>query len=674
MKRFSLLAAMLLAAISSADGPTDNKPESVRPIPPPGLPVDPKTKMDLIAAADRLDADLKALIASPRDGGRSARFAPDVLIFSKAVRVALVNNEIYAQNELGVARELLAMGRRRLEELAAGTPRWNTQTGLVVRGFVSEIDGSVQPYGLVVPATHRADSAQKSRLDIWLHGRGEKLTELAFLDQRRKQPGEFTPPGAIVLHPYGRYCNAFRFAGETDVFEALADVKKRYRIDDDRIVMRGFSMGGAGCWQFATHHSGLWAAAAPGAGFSETADFLKVFQNEKIQPTWYEQKLWNLYDSTTYARNILNVPTVAYSGELDRQKQAADQMAAALWKEGMTLTHIIGPRTAHRYEPKSKDEVNRRIDRLAERGRVQSLRRIDLVTYTLKYNRVRWFVVDGLDRHWEKANVIANVYDGLFNILVQGISAFSLHFESGEFTPTIHTEFKVNSQRVEPLRFDRIEWNRRSDGSFDLSFEKKDGVWRLAPSPPSGKVKRHGLQGPIDDAFMGPFAFVRPTGKPRSEVVGKWVEREMNRAIDQWRRQFRGEPIVVDDVKVTDKLIAERSLVLWGDPQSNSVFGRIAKELPLAWDDKGVKIGQAAGGPTSVPIMIYPNPLNGDRYVVLNSSFTFREYDYLSNARQTPKLPDWAVIDASTPMTSRAPGKIVDAGFFDEKWEWKARN
>jgi hypothetical protein len=69
--------------------------------------------------------------------------------------------------------------------------------------------------------------------------------------------------------------------------------------------------------------------------------------------------------------------------------------------------------------------------------------------------------------------------------------------------------------------------------------------------------------------------------------------------------------------------------------------------------------------------LIYPNPLNPERYIVLNSGFTYREYDYLNNARQTPKLPDWAVIDLREPASSRYPGKIVAAGFFDENWELK---
>ena len=54
-----------------------------------------------------------------------------------------------------------------------------------------------------------------------------------------------------MLHPYGRYCNANKFAGEVDTLRGLEHVKKHYPIDEDRIVARGFSMGGAACWQFA---------------------------------------------------------------------------------------------------------------------------------------------------------------------------------------------------------------------------------------------------------------------------------------------------------------------------------------------------------------------------------------------------------------------------------------
>jgi hypothetical protein len=55
--------------------------------------------------------------------------------------------------------------------------------------------------------------------------------------------------------------------------------------------------------------------------------------------------------------------------------------------------------------------------------------------------------------------------------------------------------------------------------------------------------------------------------------------------------------------------------------------------------------------------------------VVINSGFAYREYDYLNNARQSPKLPDDAVIDVDLPRTTQSPGGVTAAGFFGEKWE-----
>ena len=101
-------------------------------------------------------------------------------------------------------------------------------------------------------------------------------------------------------------------------------------------MIRGFSMGGAACWQFAVHYPDAVVRRRPGGRVrARRAEFLNVFQREKVQPTEYEKKLWHWYDCTDYAVNLFNLPTVAYSGEIDRQKQAADVMARALKAEGI---------------------------------------------------------------------------------------------------------------------------------------------------------------------------------------------------------------------------------------------------------------------------------------------------------------------------------------------------
>ena len=150
----------------------------------------------------------------------------------------------------------------------------------------------------------------------------------------------------------------------------------------------------------------------------------------------------------------------------------------------------------------------------------------------------------------------------------------------------------------------------------------------------------------------------------------KWAGAEMKHALDHWRKQFRGEARVKDDKDVSDADIAAHNLILWGDPSSNQILAKIADKLPVKWDKDSVQVGDMkyeAGH--HVPVLIYPNPLNPKKYVVLNSGFTFREYDYLSNARQVPKLPDYAILDITKPVTSQAPGAIAAAGFFGEHWE-----
>jgi hypothetical protein len=152
--------------------------------------------------------------------------------------------------------------------------------------------------------------------------------------------------------------------------------------------------------------------------------------------------------------------------------------------------------------------------------------------------------------------------------------------------------------------------------------------------------------------------------------TAEWAEKEMKHAVAHWRSQFRGDAPVKADTDIKDEDIANSNLILWGDPMSNSVLAKIADKLPIKWTDKGVTVGKDTyEHGTHVPVLIYPNPLNPSKYVVINSGFTFREYDYLNNARQVSKLPDYAVIDITTPPNSRYPGNVVRAGFFGEKWE-----
>ena len=665
--RFRLLwlvvAFTLVIVVSTGAQQTAQNP--VRQIPPPGVEVPAADRAELEAGIAALGKEIDVLREALKNKAALLDLLPDVQIFHNATRYALQHNEFFKPEEIAVAKRHLKQGLERAAALHEGKAPWTTQIGLVVRGYVSEIDGSVQPYGLVVPETYQPKSAHQFRLDVWFHGRNENLSEVNFLAERQRNAGQFTPPNTIVLHPYGRYNCANKFAGEVDLFEALAAVRKHYPIDENRISVRGFSMGGAATWHIAAHHAGLWASAAPGAGFAETAEYVKAKLDEV---PWYEQKLWHWYNATDYAANLFNCPTVAYSGELDRQIQAAQVMARELKTEGIELTHIIGPKTEHKYHPDAISEISRRIDSIAAAGRNPVPRRVKFTTWTLRYNRMAWVTVDALGEHWQRARVEAEIREQApIQVTTENVTALTLEMQPGQCP--------LDNSRRPTVVIDKQEIPASpvmSDRSWTSRFRKVGGKWSLVEKEEDGLKKVHGLQGPIDDAFMSSFVFVRPTGKALNDKVSAWASAELDRAIVQWRKHFRGEARVKTDAEITEADIAGSNLVLWGDPASNAVLAKLIDRLPIGWNAQTVKVGeQTFAAAIHVPVLIFPNPLNPKRYVVINSGFTYREAHHLTNAQQTPKLPDWAIVDLSVPASAYAPGRIAAAGFFGERWELK---
>ena len=661
----SLLVLSILSLVAPAAGAAE-PPPIARVIPPPGIELEAGQRQALQTAVDRLAARLNDAREKLKEE-RLAALLPDVEILLKGARFALANGEFYSPAEVKAALEQLQLGGERLDELLAGKPSWTAAKKLVVRGYRSQIDDSVQPYGLVIP--ERLDLSKPCPLYVWLHGRGDKLTEVAFISQRMRSAGDMTPDDAIVLHPYGRYCNAFKFAGETDVFEAILAVEQQYQIDLDRMVLAGFSMGGAGAWHLGAHYAHWWAAVSPGAGFAETRRYQNLAP-DKLPPS-YEQTLWGLYDAPDYVRMLFNVPVVAYSGELDKQIQAARVMEEAYRAEGRELTHLIGPGMGHKYHPDTLAELRKRLKESVAADRDQYPQEITLQTRTLRYPRYAWLEILGLERHWQDSRVEAKAHDEQrISLTTKNVTALRLtapwwgDVRRSSAGPPAETKIEIDGQSL-ALKTPRF-------AGAALAFELRGGKWRsVARYPETDELrKRPGLQGPIDDVFFGPFLVVAPSKPSAHPQVEAWVQSELAHFVDRWRRLFRGDVRIKRDDELSEEDLKNYHIVAWGDPASNALLAKAAKKLPLAWDEDSLALaGQSYDAARHVPAMIYPNPLNPGRYLVVNSGLTFREAHDGTNSQQTPKLPDWAVIDLSQPPDDRQPGRIAAAGFFDERWQ-----
>ena len=618
---------------------------------------------------NRLSATVAALKQKYPSGPMSDRVA-DVEIFLDAVRRPLKYDErLYVgrgSTPVTIATQTLSTGTERAMQLMTGQAPWMSTSG--VRGFYSRIDGSAQPYILTMPDSYDATVKRDYRLDVFMHGRDDTVLEQQFMT--KSTTGYASKPfgpgtDRFMLQPYGRYTNASRVAGEVDGLEAIESVARAYPIDRNRIVMAGFSMGGASAWSYTVHYADRWAAAAPGAGFTETRVFLRGDLARQPQNA-VQQKLWHWYDATDYAANAFNVPVIAYSGANDGQKQAADAMAAAMLDEGLTLEHIIGPNTGHAYEPGARQQLQDRLDQLAAKGRNPLPKEVRFTTWTLKYNKMFWVTVDAMTAHWERARVTATIEGDAIRATTSGVTALHLVFDPGlaPFAVGTRPTLTIDGASVTLPSVAR-------DKALSVGLIKADSTWRVGELPAARLRKVHGLQGPIDDAFMDAFVFVRPTGKALSEPMETWAREQADYAISEWVHFFRGEPSVKNDTEVTSADIAVHNLVLFGDPSSNAVYKRIADRLPIKWRAQGVTVGQETFSVNHAPVVIFPNPLNPKKYVVINSGFTF--HDQANNAMQSPKLPDWAVVDITKPGNNfrYLPLFVESQGFFDEAWRLK---
>ena len=544
------------------------------------------------------------------------------------------------------------------------------QEGKLVRGFVTAVDGSVQPYGLVIPAGY--GPKKQARLDVVLHGSTKPtgLSELRFVarfDDGDGPPAKVPDANFIELHPLGRVENCYRWAGETDVFEAIEAVCRNYTIDRDRIVLRGMSMGASGTWHLGLKHPERFAALGPYCGYVDTCEFshtpLPSFVPVEALPPHQDRAL-HLLDSVGYAANAGVIPVVACMGEKDVFFQAHVLMDRAMAKEGLSLENLIAPGTGHVIDQTTQTEQMRRLAAFADRGVDRAPRRVRFVTWSLKYNECHWLRVLGLGEHYARAELDATVgEDGLVAVKEPvNVTRFAL------LPPVLqgaNPRLRVGGAEVAlPPRGENAPPRRPVIG-------RKDGKWVYLGELGAVRLdgKRPGVQGPIDDAFAAPFLCVRGTGKPWHPPVGAWADANLDRFAREWPRYFRGELPVKDDVAVTEDDVKRYNLILFGDPGSNRLTARVLPHLPLRWTKTELTFsGAAHPAADHAPVLIYPNPMAPGRYVVLNIGHTFRENELASlNYLLFARLGDWAVLKVG-PAADPLRDEVVRAGFFDERW------
>src|SRR5262249_48341540 len=255
----------------------------------------------------------------------------------------------------------------------------------------------------------------------------------------------------IQISIYGRGNNAYRWAGEADVFEALDHfvnvenaVGRGRLIDQDRIVLRGFSMGGAGTWHLGLHWPDRWCVLGPGAGFTSTHGYIK---NLPAKLPAHQEACLHIYDAVDYAENAFNVPIVAYSGANDPQMLAAVNIEKRLKTVGIPMTHIVAPDLEHKFPPEWQKKAEAFYAKHVSQGRPEYAPRVRFVTYTMRYPTCHWVEILGLDKHYERTLVDAERTDTGYVIKTTNVRGLHLTLPVG---PPLELTVKIDDQTPTP--------------------------------------------------------------------------------------------------------------------------------------------------------------------------------------------------------------------------------
>jgi len=451
-------------------------------------------------------------------------------------------------------------------------------TGPQLTAFHSDVDDSQQPYGLYVPKSlapgkryplvislHEEDSNHRLNLRR-IFGVVSRTGEIDTDNMRNFPP--VRDVDYLIATPYARGTMGYRGIAEKDVYDVLADVERRFPVDEDRVYLTGISMGGGGALWLALTRPGLWAAVAP------------------VCPA-------PIPAAEELAGNALNLPIRLFHGDLDPIVSVDSSRA---WHRrfldlAVPADYIEYPGVRHN----AWDQAYRGgaiFDWFSKFRRDRFPQRVRFTTRSYRYDSAYWVRIDGLTPGTPAS--IDAVWTGKTTLEVdtQNVDAFTVSLEQLPDAPVAVTIDGV------PLRV---------KAAAALSFIKTATRWREGfYTPPA---KQPGAEGPIAEAVAARQIYVYGSGgapspadfearRQRAETAAAWstVRRKLSLAL-----------AVKPDTAVTEADIESADLVLFGTAETNSAIARFASRMPLALSSAAADYG-----------LLFIAPL-GKHYALVNS-------------------------------------------------------
>lgn len=437
--------------------------------------------------------------------------------------------------------------------------------GFVRLAYRDDVDGSPQFCRAYLPENY--DPAKRWPLVIQIHGfNGANPVYVGWwgaADRHVKIATEYSNhQGVIYIEPHGRGNTQYRGMGDSDVLHAIAEAKRLFNVDDDRVYLTGDSMGGWGTWNVGTRHPDLFAAIAPVFGGSDYHVDLSEEDLAKLTPL---DRFINEKDSSwAMADGLLNTPIFVHHGDADQSVKVDYSRwgVRMLQRWGYNVRYHEYPGRIHE-ALLNNSNANLSIEWFLQYRRNPNPSHVRIRSAELRNASAYWahvlqaesplaFIV--VDAEVVDRNVIRLDTQNVLDILLSPSAAL------------------VDSTK--PIN---VVWNGVAQ---DMSL-KNGNLHLTAPAyKPAVLHKNQRLPGSLLDFTVTPFAIVIGTSSKDPEMV-EMCRQKSKALIDNWRDWQKQEPRVFQDSALTEADMARYSLLLIGGPEANSVTAKLAAKLPL---------------------------------------------------------------------------------------------
>jgi hypothetical protein len=610
------------------------------------------------SAAGRLAARLEELIRAEKPGRKRRLLATLRVRLDYQASTGLTPAEL--KKDLEAIEALLA-------EVLAGRDPLAAERGNSLLGYYAANDGSCQPYSLTLPEGYDPRGERKYPLVLELHHHGWGDWYKPFQGHQAS-----ALDGAIVAAPHGRGSCDYLWIAEDDVLAVRDAVIADYRVDDLRVYVTGYSMGGTGSFHLPGRYPDRFAASTPKAGNADFTAWEQAWKEDRrrLETPLNAARMFLRWKTApvTYAENFLHVPISMDHGAGDTVNpvQHSRSMAGRLKQLGYKHVRFRSGSGGHSWGA----TLEERFKWMLQFRGVRTPGRVRLKTGDYRHGGAYWAEILRLADRMKMAEIDVKVSSPRLIEVTACRNVERFRLKLGELKLAARAAVSVGGGRLA----------LPDPPPAGVTLERTAAGWKLAAATgASGRFpppKRKGLEGPIWDGLRDPFLVVVGTSS-KDEFERRTVRMEAERWRRQWRRRFQSWPPVKDDREVTARDIADRNLMLFGGPAANSITARVNARLPARIEGRKVIVGEREYSGDDLGLKLcYPNPLNPDRLVLLQASTGWRGMWQMTH--RFGNWFDWMPLDNRDwydfcVFDDKSAGfeTFLDVGFFDEDWSLK---